>query len=1151
MLDNQIKGISHLGLRLVSVMLVILGGCKSPDAPSGKLFTQIPASHSHINFINELTYDKAFNIYTYRNFYNGGGVALGDVNRDGLLDIYFCGNMKSGRLYLNQGNFLFKDITEEVGLLREGVWVTGASFADVNGDGWLDLYLCKSGKPSGENRHNELFINQGMSQESESDQLDIPSFIEQAEQYNIADKGFSTHAAFFDYDKDGDLDCYLLNNSFRPIGSFDLRPGQRYQRDSLGGNKLYRNEGDAFVDVSEAAGVYGSIIGFGLGVTVGDVNRDSWPDIYVSNDFFERDYLYLNNQDGTFSESLEQQIQELSAASMGSDIADINNDGYPEIYVTDMLPRDDARMKTKTTFENWDKYQANQRAGYYRQFTRNVLQLNNGPAPFKVKSSYHERLHPDKTVNEPNGVFFSEIGRYADVHATDWSWGALIWDMDNDGYKDIFVANGIYQDLTDQDYINYIADPRTVQKIITKENVDFKQLIDVIPSNPIPNYAFHNNRDLTFTDKAAEWGLGEPGFSNGSAYGDLDNDGDMDLVINNTNMEPWLFRNDVELIYPKHRYLRFDLIGEVKNTYALGTQITAIHEGHHYFVEQMPMRGFESTMDHRPLLGLGEIEQVDTVWVQWPDGSATILEDVATNQTLELAQADAQVSVNQMEGALQQTDAKPLLTEVTKTLDIDYQHQENDFVDFDRDQLIYHMLSREGPKIAVADINGDGLEDMFTGGAKDKSGSIFIQTHQGKFRLLNQPALEADQLAEDLDAVFLDADGDGDQDLYVASGGNEYPTSSSALRDRLYLNDGKGRFYNTDQILPAGKYESTSCVVSSDYDRDGDTDLFVGIRLKPFSYGISVNGYILNNDGTGKFENVTQRVAPELQGLGMITDAIWTDYDQDGDEDLIITGEWMAITLFENDQGKLHNVSKETNWGEQKGFWNCVREGDFNRDGLPDYVVGNHGLNTRFKASEDRPIHMYINDFDQNGSEEQVITVYNGPEAYPLALRHDLVAQMPKLKKNYLKYENYKEQTITDMFAAEQIEKANVLEVTHTKTGIMMNQGEGQFEFMALPVKAQLAPIYGIWIDDMNQDGHQDILLGGNFHYSKPEVGIYAGNYGLMLQGDGKGNFTEIPTQRSGFFVDGQVRDMVGIRVGDQKMVCIAKNNAPIQVFTY
>ncbi|MEO1450887.1 MAG: VCBS repeat-containing protein, partial [Bacteroidota bacterium] len=598
----------------------------------------------------------------------------------------------------------------------------------------------------------------------------------------------------------------------------------------------------------------------------GDVNRDGWPDIYVSNDFFERDYLYINQKDGTFDESLEESIREISAASMGADMADINHDGYPEIFVTDMLPEDDARQKTKTTFEDWNKYQANLKNGYYHQFTRNVLQLNQGP------------------IN-PNGrTTFSEIGRFAGVYATDWSWGALMWDMDLDGNRDIFVANGIYQDLTDQDFIHYIADPRTVKKIVSREGVDFDQLIAAIPSNPIPNYAFQNQGDLTFANKAADWGLGDPSHSNGAAYGDLDNDGDLDLVINNVNMPPFVYRNETRQVYPNHHYLQFKLTGLAQNTSAFGTQITAKAGDKTYFQEQMPIRGFLSTMDERPLIGLGENTKVDSLILRWPNGTYTVMTDVTVDQTLELSMADGKSRKDVMEAPGSKANTA-LFADVSASISGRYVHKENNFKDFDRDQLIYHMLSSEGPKLTVGDVNGDQRLDYFVGGAKDAAGAVFVQESRGGFRKLNNPAFEADKLSEDTDATFFDADGDGDLDLYVASGGNEFSQSSSALRDRLYLNDGKGLFTRGPQILPTPKNESTSTVQAADVDGDGDMDLFVGIRLWPFLYGVPVNGYLLENDGTGQFTNVTTAKAPGFKEMGMSTDALWEDYDQDGDLD--------------------------------------------------------------------------------------------------------------------------------------------------------------------------------------------------------------------------------------------------------------------------
>ena len=734
------------------------------------------------------------------------------------------------------------------------------------------------------------------------------------------DLGLSVHAAFFDYDNDGDLDCYLLNNSLRSVSGYDLIKDQREIRDPEGGNKLYRNDGGTYSDVSAAAGIYGSNIGFGLGVTIGDIDRDGWLDIYVSNDFFERDYLYQNQGDGTFREVLEDQIREISMGSMGADMADINNDGYPDIFVTDMLPERDDRIKTKTVFENWDKYQLNLKNGYYHQFTRNVLQLNNG-----------------------NNTF-SEISRLAGVHATDWSWGALIFDLDNDGLKDIFVANGIAKDLMDLDYVNFYANPQVIRSMIEEEDNVITKLIDAMPSEPLANYAFINNGDLTFTNQSADLGLAHPSFSNGSAYGDLDNDGDLDLVTNNIDQPAFIYRNETDTLLPDHHYLTLNLVGQAPNTYALGAQVTIYHDGNVFYQEQNPMRGFQSTVDHRIHFGLGELETIDSLYIRWPNAEISFLQNVSTDQQLTIRQEEG---ANLGEIPERRVVNTPFFKALQKDELIPFTHEENTFVDFDRERLIHQMTSREGPKISVADVNGDGREDVFLGGAKDQAGALFIQQPGGHFLPANEEAFQADAKSEDTDCLFFDADGDGDMDLYVASGGSEFSSSSSALMDRLYLNDGRGSFSEARQILPARKFESTSCVDAADFDKDGDLDLFIGIRLKPFQYGVPVGGYIMENDGQGNFSDISTSVAPELATLGMITDAKWIDVDGDQDQDLIVVGDWMAITIFQNDGGTFVQSTGESGLANTRGFWNCLEVADLNQDNRPDLILGNHGLNSR------------------------------------------------------------------------------------------------------------------------------------------------------------------------------------------------------------
>ncbi|MEQ1585752.1 MAG: VCBS repeat-containing protein [Cyclobacteriaceae bacterium] len=1090
-------------VRIFCVVLcgVLLFSCQS-ETSEKTLFTELSSDQTGINFTNNLTFDQQFNIYTYRNFYNGGGVALGDINKDGLIDIYLTANQGANRLYLNKGNFTFEDITEKAGVAGTKAWSTGVSMADVNGDGWLDIYVCNSGDVKGDNKENELFINNG----------DL-SFSEKAKEYGVADRGFTTHAAFLDYDKDNDLDLYILNNSYQAIGSFNLRKNERPKRDSLGGDKLLRNDNGHFTDVSEEAGIYGSVIGFGLGVTVGDVDKDGWSDIYISNDFFERDYLYINNRNGTFKETLTDQMKSISGASMGADLADINNDSYPDIFVTEMLPADNARLKTVTTFENWDRYQYNLGNGYFHQFTRNMLQLNNG-----------------------NNTF-SEIGRLCNVEATDWSWGALMFDMDNDGLKDIFVANGIYQDLTNQDYLQYVSNEEVVRSIITEKNVDYKKLVELIPSTPVSNFAFHNEGNLGFKNAANEWGLGKPGFSNGSAYGDLDNDGDLDLVINNVNNKASVIRNQTNIQRPDNHYLKFELEGLGNNSAAWGTSITIAHGDQIFYIEQMPNRGFESSMDPRPNIGLGKIDTVELVTVLWPDGNETQLTNVPTNQLLKLKQKDA---VNPIESKVTES---PAIFETTNTLIPDYIHKESEFVDFDRDKLIFHMLSTEGPRMAKADVNGDGKDDIYIGGAKDNLGRLFIQLSNGAFQERAQQAFAKDQASEDIQSVFFDADSDGDADLYVCSGSNEFSTSSIALSDRLYMNDGKGNFTKSEQILPTFNFESTSVVKPFDYDKDGDIDLFVGVRSHPFLYGMPMNGYLLDNNGKGIFTNVTDSTAPELIGVGMITDAAWSDINGDSFVDLILVGDYMPVKIFMQESGKLVDKTKLMNLDKSNGWWNTIEAADLDNDGDVDFVFGNHGLNSRFKASLDKPVSMYVNDFDKNGTVEQIVCTFNGDKSYPLALRHDLITQIPALKKKYLKYDNFKDQVITDIFTPEEMDKAVKLEVYELASSLLMNEGGGKLSLKRLPVEAQVSVVYAISIDDFDGDGNKDIVVGGNLYNVKPEVGRYDASYGTFLKGDGKGNFKSIRASESGLFLDGEIRDLTTVEVAGKKYLLAARNS--------
>jgi enediyne biosynthesis protein E4 len=1073
--------------------------CSEPkleEIGTDTLFTLLPAEQTNIDFTNQLTYTEEFNPYTYRNFYNGGGVGLGDINNDGLLDIYFCGNQVDSKLYLNKGNWKFEDITDKAGVACHGVWASGVAFVDINGDGWQDIYVCKSGKPGGEHRHNELFINQKNN-----------TFKESAQSYGLDFTGLSSHAAFFDFDRDGDLDCYLLNNSIRPIGVYDLRKDQRQLKDTLGGNRLLRNDNGRYTDVSDQAGIYGSSIGFGLGVSVGDLNGDTWPDLYISNDFFERDYLYYNNQKGGFTESLETSMAEISLNSMGADIADLDNDARPEVFVTDMLPETDARYKTKTTFENWEKYRRNVANGYHHQFIRNALQWNRGSGKF------------------------SEISRYAGVAATDWSWGALLVDLDMDGWKDIFVANGIYKDLTDQDYLNLYNDSEAILGLMKKEKEVIRKLIDAIPSEKLANYAFQNQGDLTFKNQALAWGLHTPSFSHGSAYGDLDNDGDPDLVVNNTSMPSFVYRNNTNAA---HNYLRFELKGQSKNSLAIGTQITLYKDSATFFQEVYPMRGFESCVDPRPLFGLGKITELDSVIIRWPLGQIQKLERVTVNQAIRLDEREATFPdhPNPISGNL--------LEKVAIT-GLEFWHRENDFNDFERDRLLFQMYSTQGPALAVSDLNGDGLDDVFVGGSMGQAGALFIQTKVGTFIKKQSDALENDKDSEDTDAIFFDADRDGDNDLYVCSGGNEVPTSSSLLADRLYLNDGKGNFRKSNQLLPTFAFESTSCVRPHDIDDDGDMDLFVGVRMVPFNYGIPCSGYLLENNGQGSFTPIS---VPALTRLGLITDAAWADLDADGSAELIICGEWMPITVLKKRGSDWIQVTDQYGLTGTNGWWQTIQASDLDADGDIDLIGGNWGLNARLHTSPAKPLKLYINDFDQNGTAEQLLTMFEGDQAFPLTLRQDLLMQLPYLKKKYLEFKNYRNQTIDDIFTPEELSRSIQL-VCNTLYSTTFIQDKGHFRANPLPMEAQLAPIFGTAVLDLNHDQKLDIVTVGNFSAVKPELGsLMAGGIALSIQKENGSYLAGMSMMHPGEF-----RAIQSITINKKKYLLIAANNGPISIW--
>lgn len=1021
------------------------------------------------------------NVMNYSYFYNGAGVSIGDINNDGLQDILFTGNMVKNRLFLNKGNLKFEDITEKSGIAKMQGWCTGATMADINEDGNIDIYICRSADINPARRKNLLFVNNG----------DL-TFSEKAEEYGLADEGYSTQASFFDYDKDGDLDMFLINHSLQQYTTgVQENLALRKQQNPDFANKLYRNDNGYFRNISAEAGITSNVLTFGLGLAISDINNDSWPDIYVSNDFNEPDYLFMNNGDGTFTDKLTESMSQISMYSMGSDIADYNNDGLPDLITLDMLPEDNQTQKMHSGSENFDKMQFLFEKGFYYQFSRNMLQKNNGDGTF------------------------SEIGQLAGVSNTDWSWAALFSDLDNDGNKDLFVTNGYVKDYTDMDFLKYTMDQTIRSRQEGKEAV-VKDFIEKMPTIVIPNYVFRNAGNDRFENKNSEWGLEEKGISAGAAYADLDNDGDLDLVVNNTNDYAAIYKNNSEL-FNKNNYIRIKLQGNTKNLSGIGAKVTLYCKGEKYFQEQVPVRGFQSSVDQILNFGLGSNTIIDSLLIIWPNDKIQKITNLNVNQTLTAALKNARSNINLAPVSISDKY-------FTNTSTVNYIHGENQFNDFTVQTLLPNYLSRQGPCMAKADLNGDGREDLFIGGAAGKAGALYLQTLKGDFTFKPSSAIEADALCEDTAAEFLDIDKDGDMDLYVGSGGYEFAKDDVLLQDRIYINDGRGNFSKKKAGLPK-MLISTGSVKSADIDNDGDPDLFIGGRLVPGAYPSAPESKILLNDGRGNYTDATNNVAPEIRNLGMVTSALWIDLNHDNFQDLLVVGEWMPIKIFLNRKGKLTDASGAYIKFASTGWWNCIYADDMDGDGDKDLIIGNLGLNAQFRASEKEPLTLYFKDFDSNGSIDPIFCYYIKGTSYPAASRDDLMDQLPGLKKKFLQYHTYSTATIKDLFSSDQLKDVEVLKAEILETVYLENTGNG-FKIIPLPVEAQYAPVYAIASADADRDGKKDLVLAGNNSWTRIKFGQFTSSNGMLLTGDGNGKFSYVPQWKSGMNIRGNVRSL-------------------------
>ena len=1081
-------------------VIVLMASCKSKDNKE-TLFTLL--DDTGIDFNNTLTESNNFNVFTYRNFYNGGGVAIGDINNDGLADVFFTGSQVANRLYLNSGEMKFKDISVSAGFGEKKQWSTGVTFVDVNNDGWLDIYVCNAGNLMDSLlRKNQLFINNH----------DL-TFSEKAEEYGLDEKGYTTQASFFDYDGDGDLDCFMVNNS--PISANSLNFGNKRdvptkqwnvaQHLRGGGDHLFRNDHGKFTEVTKQAGIHGTLISLGLGVIVGDVNKDGYLDVYVSNDLFERDYLYINQKDGTFKDQIEDWVQHMSLASMGADMQDINNDGYPDLFTTDMLPDNDYRLKTIASFDNYDTYHLKETLGFYHQFMQNTLQLNN-----------------------QNGKF-SEIAFFSGVYASDWSWGALMFDADNNGYNDIYVCNGIRYDLTDQDFINFLSGAIIQEMMLKGKTEQMSTIISKMSSVPLKNKLFRNDGNLTFTEVGDQWGFHQTSFSNGASYGDLDNDGDLDVVVNNVNSTAFVYRNN-STERNQNNYIGFILKGSDQNKFAIGTKVEVFVNDQVLWREEIPSRGFESSMDYKIIIGLGDKVKIDSVLITWPDQTVTKLDAPTANRV-----HTASYSPGISKKVIKRVEQAPLFLEVSTTFN---EHKEDDYVDFYNQRNLPRMFSKDGPRATVGDVNHDGLDDVYINGSSQQGGHLYIQQTDGKFVEKKEEAFKENK-HEEIVCLFFDCDHDGDLDLYVGSGGNNELAESPKLAHQLFLNDGRGNFSSVKNAFPANK-SNVGAVVANDFDGDGDLDLFIGGHSTPFLYGVSPESYLYLNDGRGIFLEAKWTDAKDSNKPGMITGAVMADVMGDAKKEMVVVGEWMSPKVFEFKDKHFKEV--KTNLGSLDGWWQTVAASDLDGDGKCDLVLGNIGENFYLKPDSVHPAKLWLNYFGIDGSIQQFITRTVDGRDVPVFMKRNMEDQFLYLKKENLEHVSYATKSAEELFGKELTQKAIKKEFNFCSTVIAWNEGGGKFKIEKLPQPIQFSSVNAIVCSDVNNDGKLDVVTGGNMFHFTPQFGRLDSNFGSVLINKGGRQFQLLSTKEAGIQLQGQVRDIKSIANGDKRSLLFLRN---------